>query len=242
MFHPYFSSLLLFLAFPYPRYHFHIDLVSDFSFDLAPDFTADSTSGKLKWHEYIDGKWAILFSHPRQSTPVCTTELGQVAKLKDEWAKRGVVVAAMAIDTVEDNKKWINDINEINKTKVDYPIIGDHDYQVSLLYGMVDKTHVNSQTGMPYTIRSVYFIGPDKKIKAIISYPASTGRSFKEVLRVVDSLQLAESHKVATPADWQKGDTCVVLPSVSTEEAQKIFPKGVNVIRPWMRTTPDPSV
>jgi len=208
---------------------------------LAPDFKADSSQGEIKWHEYIEGKWAILFSHPRDFTPVCTTELGVVARLKREWESRGVVVAALSVDSAESHRAWIKDIEEINQTQVWYPIIADEDYAVSLKYGMIDQTHI-SATGMPFTVRSVYFIGPDKRVKAIITYPASTGRNFNEVLRVIDSLQLTVKHQVATPADWQRGGTCVVLPTIPTDKAKEIFAAGgIQEVRPWLRLTPDPS-
>jgi len=207
--------------------------------DKAPNFDADTTEGKINFHHYIEGKWAVLFSHPRDFTPVCATELGKVARLKPEWARRNVVVAALSVDTVENHRLWINDINDISDTKVDYPIIADPDRKIALLYGMLDQTHL-SETGMPFTVRSVFVIGPDKLIKMIVSYPASTGRNFDEYLRVIDSMQLTVSHKLATPADWKNGDDCVVLPAIPTEEARKLFPAGVTEVRKWLRTTPDP--
>jgi len=207
--------------------------------DEAPNFTADSTVGEVNWHKYIDGKWAILMSHPRDFTPVCTTEIGRVSQLKEQFDKRSTVLAVLSVDSVENHTKWSADIEDIIGTKVNVPLLGDADRKISLLYGMLDQTHL-TDTGLPLTVRNVFIIGPDKKIKLIITYPAAVGRNFDEILRVLDSLQLAVSHKVATPADWTPGKECVVLPSVTTEEAQKIFPKGVKEVRKWLRTTPDP--
>jgi len=208
--------------------------------DVAPDATVHTQLGDMSLYDYWGAGWGILFSHPRDFTPVCTTGLGRVAQLKDEWAQRNIKVIALSVDTVDHHEEWIKDINDIGNTVVDYPIIADPDRSISLLYGMLDQSHLNA-TGMPFTVRSVYVIGPDRKVKLIITYPASTGRDFGEILRVIDSLQLAVSHKLATPADWHKGDTCVVLPDVPTEDARKLFPKGVDVKRPWLRTTPDPT-
>jgi len=208
--------------------------------DTAPNFTAKTSKGEINFYDYLGDSWGVLFSHPADYTPVCTTELGKTASLKDEFDKRNVKVIALSVDTVEHHRQWIADIDAIGNTSVDYPIIADTDRSVSLLYGMLDQTYLES-TGLPFTVRSVYIVGPDRKIKTIITYPASTGRNFDEIFRVIDSLQLAVSHKVATPADWQKGGKCVVLPDVSTDDAKKIFPKGVEVVRPWLRITPDPS-
>jgi len=208
--------------------------------DDAPNFTTGSTVGEINWHKYIDGKWAVLMSHPRDFTPVCTTEIGRVCQLKGEFDKRNTVLAVLSVDSVENHQKWAADIEDIIGTKVNVPLLGDAERKIALLYGMLDQTHL-SDTGMPFTVRSVFVIGPDKKIKLIISYPAPTGRNFDEVLRVLDSLQLAVSHKVATPADWTPGKECVVLPTVTTEDAVKLFPKGVKEVRKWLRTTPDPT-
>lgn len=208
--------------------------------DTAPDFTIDSQKGTIKWHDFIDKKWAVLFSHPRDFTPVCTTELGMVQKYAPEFDKRGVVYAAVSVDSVKHHEEWILDVNEINGVKLDYPIFADEERKISMLYGMLDQTHLN-QAGLPLTVRAVYVIDPKKVVRLIIIYPASTGRNFDEIIRVIDSLQLADTHKVATPANWTKGSSCVVLPFISTEEAQKLFPKGVTVVKPWLRTTPDPS-
>jgi alkyl hydroperoxide reductase subunit AhpC len=207
--------------------------------DRAPDFEADSSEGKIRFHNFIEGKWAVLFSHPRDFTPVCASELGRVAQLKEEWVKRNVVTCGLSVDTCENHAQWIKDINEISDTKVDFPMIADPDRKISHLWGMLDATHL-SETGMPFTVRSVFIIGADKLVKLILSYPASTGRNFNEILRVIDSMQLTVSHKVATPVDWKAGDDCVVLPSIPTEEARKIFPAGVTEVRKWLRTTPDP--
>jgi len=197
--------------------------------------------GEIKFHQYIEGSWAILFSHPADFTPVCTTELGRVAQLKSEFAKRGGKVCALSVDTVEHHIEWIKDVEEIGKTKVEYPLIADTDRSISYRWCMLNQEHLDPKTGMALNVRAVFFIGPDKKLKASILYPAPTGRNFDEILRVIDSLQLAVSHKCATPVDWVKGKDVVVLPSVPTDEAQKLFPKGVNVVKPYFRLTPDPT-
>lgn len=182
-----------------------------------------------------------MFSHPRDFTPVCSTELGRVAQLDAEWKKRGVRVAALSVDNNDNHIGWIKDINEISKTSVEFPIIADPDRKVSYLYGMISQNHLND-AGMPVTVRSVFIIGPDKKVKTIITYPASTGRNFDEIIRVIDSLQLSITGKpVATGADWTKGQKCLVLPNISNEDAQKLFPAGVEVVRPWLRLVNDPS-
>jgi len=208
--------------------------------DVAPDFEADTSMGPVKFHEYIQGKWAVFFSHPRDFTPVCTTELGRVAQLKEEWAKRNVVVIALSVDDSKDHALWIKDINEIGNTTVDYPIIADKEKKVSMLYGMLDQTHL-TQTGMPHTVRAVYIIDPNKVIRLMLIYPASTGRNFDEILRCVDSVQLTTKNKVATPCDWKKGGQCVILPTIPDEEAQKLFPQGFTSVRKYMRLVPDPS-
>jgi len=207
--------------------------------DTAPDFEADTSLGRIKFHDFIGDGYCVLFSHPRDFTPVCTTELGRVAQLKKRFADKNTKVIALSVDKVDNHGGWIKDINEIVGCTVDFPIIADPDRRISCLYGMLNQDHLED-SGLPFTVRSVFIIGPDRKIKTIISYPASTGRNFDEILRVIDSLQLAVSHKVATPADWTSGKDVVVLPSISTEEARKLFPKGVNEVRPWLRTTPDP--
>jgi len=208
--------------------------------DTAPDFETDSSDGKIKFYEYLGDSWGVLFSHPRDFTPVCTTELGRVAQLKKKFEERNVKVIALSVDSPGNHGKWIKDINEIVGCTMNFPILADPDRKVSCLYDMLDQTHLED-SGLPFTVRSVFIIDPARKIRTIITYPASTGRNFDEILRVVDSLQLAGTHKVATPADWVKGKDCVVLPTVSTEDAKKMFPKGVTEVRPWLRTTPDPS-
>ena len=204
--------------------------------DTAPDFTQESTQGPIHFHEWAGNHWVVLFSHPADYTPVCTTELGRTAALKDEFAKRGVKVLALSVDPVDKHLGWIKDINETQKVSVEFPIIADEDRKVSTLYEFI---HPNASATA--TVRSLVVIGPDKLVKLIITYPASTGRNFIEVLRVVDSLQLTANHSVATPADWKEGEDVIVVPSISTEDAQKKFPKGVKVIKPYLRYTPQPN-
>ncbi|REG92727.1 peroxiredoxin [Algoriphagus antarcticus] len=205
--------------------------------DTAPNFTADTTEGKIDLYEYLGDGWGVLFSHPADYTPVCTTELGAVAKLKDEFAKRNTKVLALSVDGVENHRGWISDINETQGTTVNFPIIGDEDRKVSDLYDMI---HPNSSEN--FTVRSVFIIGNDKKIKLIISYPASTGRNFDELLRVIDSLQLTANYSVATPANWKQGEDVVVSPSIQTEDIPAKFPKGHKVIKPYLRMTPQPDL
>lgn len=205
--------------------------------DIAPDFTADSSVGKINFHEYLGDSWGILFSHPADYTPVCTTELGAAAKLKDEFAKRNVKMLALSVDGVESHKSWINDINETQHTTVNFPIIADEDKKVSELYDMI---HPNSNEN--FTVRSVFIIGNDKKIKLIITYPASTGRNFDELLRVIDSLQLTANHSVATPANWKHGEDVVIAPAIKNEDIPAKFPKGHKEIKPYLRTTPQPNL
>lgn len=203
--------------------------------DIAPDFTAQSTEGTINFHEWIGDGWAVLFSHPADYTPVCTTELGTVAKIKEEFSNRNTKVVALSVDPLEDHMNWIDDINETQSTTVNYPLIADEDRKVAELYDMI---HPNADDKA--TVRSVFVIGPDKKIKLTITYPPSTGRNFNEILRVIDSLQLTAYKKLATPANWEKGDDCVISPSVTSEEAVELFPKGFREIRPYLRMTPDP--
>lgn len=204
--------------------------------DTAPDFTQESTKGNIHFHEYLGNHWGILFSHPADYTPVCTTELGYTAKLTDEFAKRNVKAIALSIDNLASHEGWINDINETQKTIVDFPILADQDRKVSELY---DFIHPNASETT--TVRSLVIIDPNKKVRLIITYPASTGRNFNEVLRVLDSLQLTDNYKVATPANWQQGDDVVILPSIKDEsELQAKFPQGYTVIKPYLRTTPQP--
>lgn len=199
--------------------------------DTAPNFTAETTEGKIEFHNWLGVSWGILFSHPADFTPVCTTELGATAKLKNEFEKRNVKVAALSVDSLESHLEWIKDINETQQTEVNFPIIADPDQKVAELYGMI---HPNASE--KFTVRSVFIIGPDKKIKLTITYPASTGRNFQELLRVIDSLQLTAHHQIATPANWQKGDDAVISPAVSDEDAQKRFP-GFKKIKPYLRIT-----
>lgn len=204
--------------------------------DAAPDFTQDSTEGPIHFYDYIDGSWAVLFSHPADFTPVCTTELGTVAKLKGEFDKRNVKVLGLSVDGLSDHESWSKDIEETQGTKLNFPLIADHDRTVANLYGMI---HPNAHSTL--TVRSVFIVGPDKKLKLSLTYPASTGRNFDEILRVIDSLQLTSEYQVATPANWEDGQDCIIVPSVSNEEAEKKFPKGFKEIKPYLRTTPQPN-
>lgn len=204
--------------------------------DTAPNFQADSTEGNIDFYEYLGNSWGILFSHPADYTPVCTTELGFTSKLKPEFDKRNTKVIALSVDGVEDHQNWIKDINETQNTEVQFPIIADKDRKVSELY---DFIHPNAS--LTATVRSLLIIDPDKKVRLIITYPASTGRNFNEILRVLDSLQLVDSYKIATPANWNDGDDVIVPPSVTTEDARNIFPKGVQEIKPYLRYTPQPN-
>lgn len=205
--------------------------------DEAPNFTANSTEGEINFHEWLGDSWGILFSHPADYTPVCTTELGTVAKYTDEFKERNVKVVALSVDGLESHKGWIGDINETQNTEVNFPIIADEDRKVSQLYDMI---HPNADSKL--TVRSVFVIGDDKKVKLIITYPASTGRNFDELLRVIDSLQLTAYHKVATPANWKHGEDVVVSPSIATEDIPELFPKGHTVVKPYLRTTPQPNI
>jgi alkyl hydroperoxide reductase subunit AhpC len=204
--------------------------------DTAPDFTVQSTIGELNFYEYLGDSWGVLFSHPGDYTPVCTTELGRTAALKDEFAKRNTKVLAVSVDALDKHHGWINDINETQNVEVDFPILADPERKISELYDMI---HPNASVNA--TVRSLFIIGPDKKVKLIITYPASTGRNFVEVLRVIDSLQLTANFSVATPADWKDGEDVIVVPAVSTEDAIKKFDKGVNIIKPYLRYTPQPN-
>ena len=205
--------------------------------DIAPNFTAKTSLGEINFYEYLGNAWGILFSHPADYTPVCNTELGRTAALKDEFAKRNVKVLALSVDPVEKHLGWISDINETQNCTVDFPIIADDDKKVSELY---DFIHPNASATA--TVRSLVIIGPDKTVKLIITYPASTGRNFVEVLRVVDSLQLTANYSVATPANWTAGEKVIVVPSISTEDAIKKFPKGVEIVKPYLRYTPQPNI
>lgn len=203
--------------------------------DVAPNFKAQTTEGEIDFYEYLGNSWGILFSHPADYTPVCTTELGRTALLKEEFAKRNVKVLAVSVDPLEKHLGWRNDINETQNCHVDFPIIADENREVATLYDMI---HPNASATA--TVRSLFVIAPDKTVKLMITYPASTGRNFFEVLRVVDSLQLTSKHSLATPADWKQGEDAIVVPAVSTEDAIKKFPKGVRVVKPYLRYTPVP--
>jgi alkyl hydroperoxide reductase subunit AhpC len=205
--------------------------------DPAPNFKAQTTAGEIDFYEYLGDGWGVLFSHPADYTPVCTTELGKTALLKEEFAKRNVKVLAVSVDPLDKHEGWIKDINETQQTTVNFPLIADPDRNVSTLYDMI---HPNASATA--TVRSLFVIGPDKLIKLIITYPASTGRNFVEVLRVIDSLQLTANHSVATPADWKQGEDVIVVTAVSTEDAIKKFPKGVKVVKPYLRYTPQPNL
>lgn len=205
--------------------------------DIAPDFTADSTEGKINFHSYLGDSWGILFSHPADYTPICTTELGAAAKLKEEFGKRNVKMLALSVDGIDSHHAWIKDINETQHTTVNFPIIADEDRKVSELYDMI---HPNANEKL--TVRSVFIIGTDKKIKLIITYPASTGRNFDELLRVIDSLQLTANYSVATPADWKHGEDVVIAPAIKNEDIPAKFPKGHKEIKPYLRTTPQPNL
>jgi len=211
--------------------------------DEAPDFTADTTEGKIRFHEWIGNGWAILFSHPKDFTPVCTTELGYMAKLKPEFDKRNTKIIGLSIDPVSDHQRWVGDIEETQGAKVNYPMIGDPELQVAKLYDMI---HPNASGASPRTaqdnatIRSVFIVGPDKKIKLILTYPMSTGRNFDEVLRVLDSMQLTAREKVATPVNWKQGEDVIILNSVSDDEAKAKYPEGWKAPRPYMRIVRQP--
>jgi thioredoxin-dependent peroxiredoxin len=205
--------------------------------DIAPDFTQDSTEGPIHFHEWLGKSWGILFSHPKDFTPVCTTELGVVSKLGPEFAKRNVKVIAVSVDDVASHKKWTGDIEETQSTKLNYPILADPDRKVASLYGMI---HPNANDTL--TVRSVFVIDPNKKVRLTLTYPASTGRNFDEILRVVDSLQLTDSHSVATPANWKDGDDVIIVPSLQDPEVIKQkFPKGYKTVKPYLRVTPQPN-
>ena len=205
--------------------------------DVAPNFKAQTTAGEIDFYEYLGNSWGILFSHPADYTPVCTTELGKTALLKDEFAKRNVKVLAVSVDPLDRHAGWVNDINETQNVEVNFPLIADSDRNIATLYDMI---HPNASATA--TVRSLFVIGPDKLVKLVITYPASTGRNFNEVLRVVESLQLTAKYSVATPADWNHGEDVIVVPAVSTEDAIQNFPKGVRVVKPYLRYTPQPNL
>ena len=204
--------------------------------DVAPNFSATTTEGTIDFHAWLGNSWGVLFSHPADYTPVCTTELGAVAKIKAEFEKRNVKVMAVSVDPLEKHHSWIKDINETQATTMNFPLIADENRQVATAYDMI---HPNVDDKA--TVRSVFVIGPDKKVKLTLTYPASTGRNFLEILRVIDSLQLTAQHKLATPADWKQGQDCIVVPAVSDSDAEKLFPKGVRKVKPYLRYTPQPN-
>ena len=204
--------------------------------DEAPDFSAATTAGPINFHEWLGDSWGVLFSHPADFTPVCTTELGVVANIEEEFKKRGVKIIALSVNSVDDHEGWIDDINETQNAHVAFPMIADPDRKVAELYDMI---HPNALDNM--TVRSVFVIGPDKKVKLTLTYPASTGRNFDEILRVIDSLQLTANYSVATPANWQDGDDCIVVPALSDEEATEKFPQGFTAVKPYLRVTPQPN-
>jgi alkyl hydroperoxide reductase subunit AhpC len=213
--------------------------------DVAPDFEADTTQGRIKFHDWIDGSWAVLFSHPKDFTPVCTTELGYMARIEPEFEKRGVKIIGLSVDPIDKHEEWANDIEETQGSRPEYPLIGDPTFEISKAYGMLpadvsgdpgDRTPADNQT-----VRNVFVIGPDKKIKLILVYPMTTGRNFDEVLRVIDSLQLTANNKVATPAQWNKGDDVIISGSVKEDEAKELWPEGWESPKPYIRIVPDPS-
>jgi alkyl hydroperoxide reductase subunit AhpC len=203
--------------------------------DTAPDFSAQTTEGPINFHEWIGDKWAVLFSHPKDFTPVCTTELGEVARIKPEFDKRGVKVIGLSVDPADSHSKWAEDIEETQGTALNFPLIADSDRKVSELYDMI---HPNASE--TFTVRSVYVIGPDKKVKLMITYPASTGRNFDEILRVIDSLQLTSQYSVATPVNWKEGDDCIIVPTVTDEQAKEKFPGGWKTLKPYLRMVAQP--
>lgn len=204
--------------------------------DIAPNFEAETTEGQIKFHDWIGDDWVVFFSHPADYTPVCTTELGYTAKLKDEFAKRGAKAIALSVDPIADHHGWVKDIEETQGVSMNFPIIADTDRSVSELYTMI---HPNADPKV--TVRAVYIIDPNKKIRATFTYPPSAGRNFNEILRLIDSLQLTDGYKVATPVNWEDGNDVIVVPSISDDEADTLFPKGYNKIKPYLRTTPQPN-
>ena len=213
--------------------------------DTAPDFKARTSEGDVSFHDWIGDGWAVLFSHPKDFTPVCTTELGSLAKMKSEFEKRNVKVMGLSVDPVEDHIKWLDDIKDVTGIKPNYPIIADEKLEVAKLYNMLPTSLTASAKGRTavdnQTVRTVFVVGPDKKIKLFLTYPMATGRNFHELLRVIDSMQLTAKHKVATPADWKKGEEVIIVPAVKEEEAKKLFPGGWKTLKPYLRKVPDPS-
>ena len=213
--------------------------------DTAPDFKAKTSEGDVSFHDWIGDGWAVLFSHPKDFTPVCTTELGSLAKMKSEFEKRNVKVMGLSVDPVEDHIKWLDDIKDVTGIKPNYPIIADEKLEVAKLYNMLPTSLTATAEGRTavdnQTVRTVFVVGPDKKIKLFLTYPMATGRNFHELLRVIDSMQLTAKHKVATPADWKKGEEVIIVPAVKEEEAKKLFPGGWKTLKPYLRKVPDPS-
>ena len=213
--------------------------------DKAPNFSAETTHGKIDFYDWSGKSWVVLFSHPKNFTPVCTTELGALESIKSEFDKRGVKILGLSVDPVEDHENWSNDIQDVTGHKPSYPLIGDKDLGVSKLYGMLPSESGSNSAGRTavdnQTVRNVYIIGPDKKIKLILTYPMATGRNFLEILRAIDSMQLTANHKVATPADWKKGENVIILPAVKDDEAKKLFPNGWDAVKPYLRKVPDPT-
>ncbi len=205
--------------------------------DVAPDFTAQTTEGDIRFHEWLGNSWGVLFSHPKDFTPVCTTELGEVARLKPEFDKRGVKIIGLSVDPLDSHRGWVNDIAETQGHALNFPLIADADRHVSDLYGMI-----HPQASDTLTVRSVFVIDPNKKVRLVLTYPASTGRNFEEILRAIDSLQLTDSYSVATPVNWRQGEDCIIVPSVSNEDAKARFPKGWKELKPYLRVTPQPNV
>jgi alkyl hydroperoxide reductase subunit AhpC len=212
--------------------------------DTAPDFTADTTEGKIRFHEWSGDSWVVLFSHPKDFTPVCTTELGYVARIKSEFDKRNVKVIGLSVDSVDDHKRWAKDIEETQGKAPNYPMIGDSDLKVAKLYNMLPAETAGAAKGRTAadnaTVRNVYLIGPDKKIKVILTYPMTTGRNFDEVLRIIDSVQLTAKHKVATPVNWKNGDDVIIVPAVSDDDAKKQYPAGWKTLKPYLRIVAQP--
>ena len=213
--------------------------------DTAPDFTAKTTEGDISFHDWIEDGWAVLFSHPRYKTPVCSTELGEVEKLKPEFEKRNVKTIGLSVDTVDETSSWLDDIMDISGAKPSFPIIADTEMEISKMYSMLPTSQEGNSEGRTavdnQTVRTVFVVGPDKKIKLFLTYPMTTGRNFKEILRVIDSMQLTDQHPVATPVNWEKGEEVIIKPSVQEDEAIKLFPDGWKTIKPYLRKIPDPS-
>ena len=213
--------------------------------DIAPNFTAKTTQGEITFHDWIGNGWAVLFSHPRYKTPVCSTELGEVEKLSDEFKKRNVKAMGLSVDTLDETTSWLDDIMDIAGVKPSFPIIADTGLEISKMYSMLPTSEENSSDGRTavdnQTVRTVFIVGPDKKIKLFLTYPMTTGRNFNEIIRVIDSMQLTDKHPVATPVNWKKGDKVIIKPSVQEDEAKKLFPEGWETIKPYLRKIPDPS-